>query len=317
VAGYVVNKFRGSRALLQPGLDALGRLTGRATYGVLPWRPELWLDTEDSLSYVDGQLVGRPEPPAGTQWLRVAVVRLPRISNATDIEALAAEPGVAVRLTTAPADLADADLVVLPGSKSTVDDLDWLRSNGLADAVAAHAAAGGPLLGICGGFQMLGTVIDDEVESRRGRVTGLGLLPVEFGFAADKTLGRPAGTAWGVEVAGYEIHHGYVAASEAEPLIEPGEGARLANVFGTHWHGTFESDGYRRAFLAEAARLAGRRGFQVAPDTCFRARRESLLDLLGDLVEEHLDTAALRRLIDDGPPAGLPFLPPGAPGPPS
>jgi adenosylcobyric acid synthase len=312
VAGFVVNKFRGSRAVLQPGLDAFGELTGRPCYGVVPWHPELWLDAEDSLSYVDGRLVGRPESPVGTQWLRVAVVRLPRVSNATDIEALAAEPGVAVRLTTSTADVADADLVVLPGTKSTVDDLDWLRATGLADAVAAHAAAGKPVLGICGGFQMLGTTIDDEVESRRGRVDGLGLLPVEFGFARDKTLGHATGTAWGHAVTGYEIHHGYVVTSKAEPLIGPGEGALLGAVFGTHWHGTFESDGYRRAFLTEVARLAGRDGFRVATDTCFRARREKLLDLLGDLVEAHLDTDALWRLIECGAPGGLPFLPPGA-----
>src|SRR5262249_40287053 len=157
----------------------------------------------------------------------------------------AAEPGVAVRLTTSPADLADADLVVLPGTKSTVDDLEWLRGNSLADAVLAHAGSGRPLLGICGGFQMLGTTIDDAVEGRRGRVEGLGLLPVEFGFAPDKTLARSSGRAWGCAVDGYEIHHGYVTVSKADPLIEPGEGARLGNVFGTHWHGTFESDGYR------------------------------------------------------------------------
>ena len=313
VAGFVVNKFRGSAELLRPGLDAFRGLTGRPCYGVVPWHPDLWLDAEDSLSYVDGRLVGRPAPPVGTQWLRVAVVRLPRVSNATDIEALAVEPGVAVRLTTSPGDIADADLVVLPGTKSTVDDLDWLRAAGLADAVTAHAAAGKPVLGICGGFQMLGTVIDDEVESRRGRVDGLGLLPVEFGFARDKTLAHSTGTAWGGEVTGYEIHHGYVAMSKAEPLIEPGEGARLGNVFGTHWHGTFESDAYRRAFLTEVAKLAGRDGFRVAADTGFRAHRERHLDLLGDLVEAHLDTDALWRLIESGPPRGLPFLPPGAP----
>ena len=313
VAGFVVNKFRGSGELLAPGLAALRRLTGRPTYGVVPWHPDLWLDTEDSLSYVDGRLVGRPAPPVGNDWLRVAVVRLPRISNATDVEALAAEPGVAVRLTDSPADLAEADLVVLPGSKSTVDDLDWLRHKGLADAVSRHAAQGKPLLGICGGFQMLATSIDDEVESARGRVDGLDLLPVEISFAPDKTLARSVGRAWGHEVRGYEIHHGQVVHNKAEPFVEPGDGARTGNVFGTHWHGTFESDDYRRAFLTEAAKLAGRDGFQVAPDTCFAQRRERMLDLLGDLVEEHLDTDGLTRLIEDGAPPGLPFLPPGAP----
>jgi adenosylcobyric acid synthase len=318
VAGFVVNKFRGDRALLRPGLDALRALTGRPDYGILPWHSELWLDAEDALSAVDGRLVGRPEPPRGEEWLRVAVIRLPRISNVTDVQALAAEPGVAVRLTSSPAEVAEADLVVLPGSKSTVDDLEWLRAQGLAGAVRAHAAAGRPVLGICGGFQMLGTRIDDRVESRRGAVDGLGLLPVAFTFAEEKTLRRRTGTALGEAVDGYEIHHGRVAASAADAfIIEPdeggGEGARTGNVFGTHWHGTFESDGYRRAFLTEAARLAGRNGFLVAPDVDFAARRERFLDLLGDLVEEHLDTGALWRLIETGPPPGLPFVPPGAP----
>ncbi|MBY8873264.1 cobyric acid synthase [Micromonospora sp. PLK6-60] len=317
VAGFVINKFRGDLGLLRPGLDMLRQVTGRPTYGVLPWHLDLWLDAEDSLAY--GRVLGRPAAPLGTEWLDVAVVRLPRISNATDVEALATEPGVRVRLTVEPAELAAADLVVLPGSKSTVDDLAWLRETGLADAVRAHAAAGRPLLGICGGFQMLGRVIHDPVESGRGSVAGLGLLPVEITFDPRKTVRQVVGSAAGEPVRGYEIHHGYVSA--ADPGLPPllryadgtGEGARLGAVHGTHWHGAFESDGFRRRFLTEVARAAGRHGFQVAPDISFAAARERTLDLLGDLVEEHLDTDALWRLIESGPPAGLPFVPPGAP----
>ncbi|MEH0936051.1 cobyric acid synthase [Micromonospora psammae] len=319
VAGFVINKFRGDLGLLRPGLDMLHRVTGRPTYGVLPWHLDLWLDAEDSLAY--GRVLGRPAAPHGTDWLDVAVVRLPRISNATDVEALATEPGVRVRLTVEPAELAAADLVVLPGSKSTVADLAWLRETGLADAVTAHAAAGKPLLGICGGFQMLGRAIHDPVESRRGSVPGLGLLPTEITFDPRKTVRQAVGVAaaTGVPVRGYEIHHGYV--STADPDLSPlltyadgtGEGARLGAVHGTHWHGAFESDEFRRGFLTEVAARAGRHGFRVAPDTAFAAAREHSLDLLGDLVEEHLDTEALWRLIEDGPPAGLPFIPPGAP----
>ncbi|MEH1101701.1 cobyric acid synthase [Micromonospora sp. CPCC 205561] len=318
VAGFVVNKFRGDLGLLRPGLDMLRQVTGRQTYGVLPWSLDLWLDAEDSLAY--GRVLGRPAAPRGTEWLDVAVVRLPRISNATDVEALATEPGVRVRLTVEPAELAAADLVVLPGSKSTVADLDWLRRTGLADAVLAHAAAGRPLLGICGGFQMLSRAIHDAVESRQGSVPGLGLLPIEVTFDPRKTVRRSAGTAAGdVPVRGYEIHHGHV--SSADPALTPlltdadgrGEGAVVGAVHGTHWHGTFESDEFRRRFLTEVARLAGRTGFTVAPDNSFAAARERALDLLGDLVEEHLDTAALWRLLESGPPAGLPFIPPGAP----
>jgi adenosylcobyric acid synthase len=164
---------------------------------------------------------------------------------------------------------------------------------------------------------MLAERIRDDVESRKGTVAGLGLLPIEVAFAAEKTLARPRGRGLGVEVSGYEIHHGYVSRGcGVNPLITTagaGEGAIVGNVFGTHWHGAFESDDFRRAFLGEAARLAGRHGFTVAPDTDFAALRERGLDLLGDLVEEHLDTDALLSLIEAGPPAGLPFVPPGAP----
>ncbi|GAA0530748.1 cobyric acid synthase [Paractinoplanes ferrugineus] len=315
VAGFVINKFRGDPGLLKPGLDMITAVTGRPVHGVLPFHPDVWLDAEDSLAY--GRTLGRPGPPHGTEWLRVAVVRLPRISNATDAEALAAEPGVRVHLTIEPGDLADADLVVLPGSKATVSDLAWLRERGLDEAIRRHAAAGKPLLGICGGFQMLSRRIDDEVESGAGVVDGLGLLPVDIAFAERKTLTRSAGAGLGAPVHGYEIHHGLVVGGEPEPLLryDDGrpEGAVAGNVSGTHWHGAFENDEFRRRFLTRAARDAGRRGFVVAPDTRFAALRGRALDVLGDLVEEHLDTDALWRLIEQGPPPGLVFVPPGAP----
>jgi adenosylcobyric acid synthase len=320
VAGFVINRFRGDAALLAPGLDMLHALTGRPTFGVLPFHRDLWLDGEDSLAY--GRLLGQPAPARGVQWLRVAVVRLPRISNATDAEALAAEPGVRVRLTVEPAELDEADLVVLPGTKSTVEDLAWLREAGLADAVLRHAAAGKPLLGLCGGFQMLAERIHDEVESGSGTVPGLGLAPVEITFGREKVLARPMGYAGTAPVRGYEIHHGFVSACHrpVAPLLRYAdgrpEGIRDGNIYGTHWHGAFESDQFRREFLAEAATVAGRHGFEVAHDTSFAAARTAMLDLLGDLVEEHLDTDALWRLIESGPPVGLPFVPPGAPPPP-
>ena len=315
VAGFVINKFRGDLGLLRPGLDMITSVTHRPVYGVLPFHPEIWLDGEDSLAY--GRILGRPRGPRGTEWLRVAVVRLPRLSNATDAEALATEPGVQVRLTVEPAEIADADLVVVPGSKATVSDLAWLRETGLADAILTHAAAGKPLLGICGGFQMLAETITDEVESRRGTVPGLGLLPVRIAFEPRKHLGRPTGQGLGAPVSGYEIHHGAVTESSQEPFLRYAdgrpEGAVRDNVYGTHWHGAFESDEFRRRFLTAAARQAGRRGFTVAADIRFAGVRDHALDVLGDLVEQHLDTAALWRLIESGPPGGAPFLPPGAP----
>lgn len=304
VAGFVVNKFRGAKELLEPGLDMLRKLTGREVYGVLPWLDGLWLDVEDSLA-LDGRQVA-VRPPYGRQTLRVAVVRLPRISNFTDVDALAAEPGVVVRFATGAAELDDADLVVLPGSRATVADLAWLRENGMAAALRERT---GPILGICGGFQMLGREIVDDVESGAGRVEGLGLLPVRFVFGADKRLGRPAGTAYGEPVRAYEIHHGIPTVEGGEPFLD---GCRSANVFGTTWHGALENDGFRRAFLTDVARRAGR-DFTPAPDTDFARLREHRLDALADLVEQNLNTDALLRLIDQGPPKTLPTLPPGAP----
>ena len=194
---------------------------------------------------------GEPQTPRGQQWLRVAAIRLPRISNSTDVEALACEPGVLVRWVSDPADLADADVVVIPGSKATVADLAWLRQRGLADAVVAHAGLGKPVLGICGGFQMLCRRIDDAVESGAGGVDGLGVLDADIEFAPDKTLRRHE-----VPLHGYEIHHGQVSRSTEDDWL--GVGIRRGAVYGTHWHGLLDNDDVRRQWLTAAAAAAGR-----------------------------------------------------------
>ncbi|HEU4676274.1 MAG TPA: cobyric acid synthase [Motilibacteraceae bacterium] len=309
VSGFVVNKFRGDPRLLEPGLTMLEQLTGRPTLGTVPWLENLAFDVEDSLGLGAGVAV--PGPPHADEVLRVAAVRLPRTSNATDVDALAAEPGVLVRWTTSPAEVHEADLVLLPGTRATVHDLAWLRAQGLADAVLARAAAGRPVAGICGGYQMLARAITDDVESRTGTVAGLGLLPVDVVFEPYKVLGNPTGSALGEPVTtAYEIHHGraHVDAG-AEPFLD---GVRAGAVWGTTWHGAWESDGFRRAFLRAVAAQAGR-AFEPAPDTCLADIRAAHLDRLGDLVAHSLDTAAVERLIEHGPTPGLPFVPPGAP----
>ncbi|WP_235486860.1 cobyric acid synthase [Streptomyces roseoverticillatus] len=320
IAGYVVNKFRGDVTLLEPGLDMLYELTGRRTFGVLPFAHGLGIDEEDGLRVSLRGAVRESvvAPPHGADVLRVAVCAVPLMSNFTDVDALAAEPGVVVRFVDRAEELADADLVVVPGTRGTVRALAWLRERGLADALARRAAEGLPVLGICGGFQVLGERIDDEVESKAGTVEGLGLLPVRVRFAAEKTLARPVGTALGEPVEGYEIHHGvadvrggdgaFISDDNGHSL----DGCRVGAVWGTHWHGSLESDGFRRAFLRRVAEAAGR-AFVPAPDTSFAALREEQLDRLGDLIEEHADTDALLRLIEDGVPKGVPFIPPGAP----
>lgn len=301
IAGFVVNKFRGDLRLLAPGLDTLRALTGRPTLGVLPWQHDLWLDAEDSLD-----LDSRPRaalPPIGRQSLRIALVRLPRLSNVTDVDPLAAEPGVIVTLATEPAHLDDADLVILPGTRATVSDLGWLRSSGLADAITARAAAGRPVLGICGGHQMLARTIDDEVESRAGSVDGLGLLPAHVRFVREKTLARPTGSALGETVQGYEIHHGVVTVDGGNPFLD---GCEVGAVRGTTWHGIFDNDAFRRAFLRDLATRTDR-DF-VAADVSFAAIRERRYDALADLIDEHLDTRAVVELINAGAPAGLPVI---------
>jgi len=300
IAGFIVNKFRGDPGLLEPGLRQLRAMTGRPTYGVLPYTDELWLDAEDSLSVVAHRVVGTPAPPRGSDWLRVAAVRLPRISNSTDVEALACEPGVLVRWITDPADLADTDLIVLPGSKATVADLTWLRDRGLAAAIARHAGSGKPVLGICGGLQMLCGRIKDTVESGAGEVAGLGLLDADITFDQAKTLRR-----WQQPLTGYEIHHGRLSrCTEAgwfDVNSEP-QGIVRDAVFGTHWHGLLDNDDFRRAWLTGVADAAGRSGFVVADDTNVAARRDAQLDLIAGLLASHLDVGAVLGLLDGPPP---------------
>ncbi len=297
ISGFIVNKFRGDVSLLQPGIDMLASVSGRPTYGVLPWLPGLWLDSEDALD-VPARRVSQD-----SSVLTIAVVRFPRISNFTDLDALAVEPTTSVFFTASPAEVRDADLVVLPGSRATTADLDWLRSTGLADAVSARVAAGRPVLGICGGYQLLGGEISDPLGVEGGgSQVGLGLLPVTTVFAAEKVLARPAPTA-------YEIHHGVVSVTGSAGEF-PG-GCRDGVVWGTIWHGLLDDDAARHAFLTEVAALTGK----PAPDgsVSFAALREARLDLLADAIDEHLDTAALLALIESGAPRDLPFVPPGAP----
>jgi adenosylcobyric acid synthase len=284
VAGFVVNKFRGDRALLAPGLSQIEGLTGRRVYGVLPWHPDLWLDSEDALD-LDARR-------AGTDAVaKVAVVRLPRISNFTDVDALGLEPDLDVVFASDPRALSDADLVVLPGTRATLADLAWLRSRGLDRAVLAHAAAGKPVLGICGGCQMLGRDIDDPdgVEGRPGAtVEGLGLLDLRTTFGVEKVLRLH-------EPAGYEIHHGRVSGEQAAGAVR-----------GTMVHGSMEDDATRAAYLRDALGVTSRASFPAA--------RDRRLDLLADLAEEHLDVDALLDLAHAGAPAGLRLLAPGADG---
>ncbi len=291
VCGFVFNKFRGDLSLLAPGIDTLTELTGRPTLGVVPYLEGPAIDAEDSLALSRD----RAETPArsGGDTLDVVVLKLRYISNFTDVDALATEPGVRVRFSLSPADIERADLVVIPGTKATVEDLARVPR-------AALLARRGPILGICGGYQMLGEVISDTVESKRGTVPGLGLLPVSTAFAADKLLTNRSGISRFGPVSGYEIRHGRLSRHGGEPLIGADEGCVAGAVLGTSWHGVLEHDGFRRALLGWVAEHVGRRF--IPGDTPFTALRAARLDALGDLVAAHLDTAQLAELIEHGPP---------------
>lgn len=299
VYGFLVNRFRGDVTLLEPGLQQLEELTGRPTLGVLPHLSDLWLDAEDSLAALGTDLVGRGSDRDDA--IRVAAIALPRVSNTTDVEALACEPGLTVRWTTRPADVAAADLVVLPGTKSTVGDLAWLRERGLADALARRAADGGAIVGVCGGYQMLGRTVSDPagVEAAAGvRVEGLGILDLDVEFGADKCVRNVAGTGLGVPATGYEIHHGVVVRTAESPALhgpDGPEGALRGGVLGTHWHGLFGSDAFRRAYLERT--FPGR---DLGPRVGYHDARLAQLDAVADAIEEHCDVEAILRPLHSG-----------------
>ncbi|MEM9561724.1 MAG: cobyric acid synthase [Actinomycetota bacterium] len=308
VGGFIINKLRGDPALLLDGTDQLARLSGLPTIGVVPMLDGLRLDAEDSLA------LDAPFEPAIDASLDVAVIHLPRISNFTDLDALALEPDVAVRYVRSARELGRPDLVVIPGSKATVSDLSWLRTRGLDRAIAALGDTT-TIIGICGGYQMLGRSIDDDVESGDGRCTGLGLLPVETTFGPDKVLACRIGTAIGQPVSGYQIHHGRVTRSDTDgggggsdvwlslDGDEP-EGIRNGRVYGTTLHGVFDTDGFRHRFLGD---VAARAGATFTPgDRTPAEHRERELDRLADHLETSIDLPAIAELIASAEPAGRP-----------
>jgi adenosylcobyric acid synthase len=299
IGGFIINKLRGDAALLLDGTARLEQATGVPTLGVLPHIHGLSLDAEDSLA-LDG-----PPPRADgctPTTLDIAVVRWPHVANATDVDPLSIEPGVGVRWVTHAAALGRPDLIVLPGTKATIADLGWLRTTGLDTAIRGSGAM---VLGICGGYQMLGTRIEDPTGAEAPRGTcaiGLGLLDLTTVFAADKVVRRRAGAGLGTAVSGYEIHHGRSAlAGEGIPWLrldgeDEGAIARGGHVLGTNLHGLFESDGFRHAFLAE---LAAARGIRWQRSTVtFASARNAQVDRLADLVEGHVDLTAIERLIE-------------------
>jgi adenosylcobyric acid synthase len=299
VKGFLINKFRGEPGLLRSGLDMLQDLTGLPTLGVLPWQGGLWLDAEDTIA-LDAQRDGYL-PPLGKDGLDVVVVQLHWAGNITDVDPLAAEPGVSVRFSRRAIDIERADLVVLPGTRATIADLELIYSDGLVEALTERARQGDPILGFCGGYQILGCGIEDGIENKRQQASGLGLLPVDTVFKAEKTLTRTTGCAPNfadAQVNAYEIRHGVPRRHGAEPLFitEQGEeGCWAGSVIGTSLHGALECDDFRRGILRWVADARNR---DWQPGTSgFAEIRERYLDQLGDLIADNVDTAALISII--------------------
>ncbi len=296
VRGFVINKFRGDPVLLGDGLADIERRCDVPVLGVLPMLDSIQIDAEDSVA------LSELPPPSADAHLDVAVIAFPCLSNFTDFDPLFAEPDVAVRFVRSVRELGRPDVIVLGGSKATAQDLAWMRSRGLAQAVEAAASDhDAVVLGICGGYQMLGRSITDEVESRCGRVPGLGLLDVETVFEDSKVLAQRRGEAFGGHVEGYQIHHGRVRLcvdAEGEPwlwLDGESDGWRNGRVMGTSLHGVFDADGFRHAFLAHVAAIGGC-GFAPTPGS-FAARRDEQFDRVADSLAAHLDVEALWEMM--------------------
>jgi adenosylcobyric acid synthase len=318
VRGFLINKLRGDPALLGQAPEQLAARTGVPTLGVIPWLDGVAIDAEDSLALASDSALPFVVGPSDGADIDVAVVRFPRISNFTDLDALGTEPGVGIRWVEHPAQLGAPDLVVLPGTKSTVADLEWLRARGLADALVTLVASphGPVVVGICGGLQMLGRRIEDPagIERATEHTEGLGLLDVMTRFAEQKRTARRTGRARGSDLAvsGYQIHHGVVdvgegAAAWFELVASSGgwepEGVVDAEraIYGTTLHGVLENDAFRADLLAA---VADRRSKTFAPGSVpFAEVRRRRADVVADALETYLDLDALWEIVTEGRPA--------------
>ena len=306
IVGTIINKFRGDASLLEPGLRQLEELTGVPVLGVVPYT-SADIDDEDSLS-------PRLRQTAAEKAIDIAVIRLPHISNFTDFSPLEEHPALGVRYVSEASRLGRPDLIILPGTKSTIPDLLWLRETGLADTVKARAGET-PILGVCGGYQMLGQALRDPggVE-QKGSFEGLGLLPCETEFSDQKT--RTCRTAAavaepfsGAALEGYEIHMGRTETNGALPFCRfsdgSADGAVQGNVFGTYLHGLFDT-GELTVQLANW--LAARKGIEIpAAEPGDRAAyRQRQYDLLADAVRQSIDLNAIYKAMEDYDHGGTP-----------
>lgn len=308
VKGLIVNKFRGDLSLFQDGVRILEEKSQTPVLGVVPYLHNLSIPEEDAVALENPST----RCTSTTKATEIVVIHLPRIANFDDFDALAAEPGVRVRYVDHPEQAGNPDALILPGTKSTVDDLAWMRSVGFADFIERYSRNGGSVVGICGGYQMLGNVIHDpgHVESKLDRAPGLGLLPMETIFAGEKSThqarGRVChGRGWlasleGQTISGYEIHMGRT--QGGRPWLEiterngqsvhvlDGEVSENGNIWGCYFHGLFANDNLRRAWLTTL-------GWTGSPSIASTNPFAGSLTRLADTLEETLDMTLLENII--------------------
>lgn len=294
IAGYLINKFRGDMSLFDDGLKLIEKFSGWPSFGILPWVDAVKrLPPEDSvaLDKLDGKL------PEG---FRIVVPAMGKIANFDDLDPLRAEPGVALQFIRKGDPFpARADMIVLPGSKSTISDMVELRENGWEQPIKEFAAQGGIIVGVCGGYQMLGRKISDPrgLEGDIPEIEGLGLLNVETDLLPEKTVQtfEPASCEFGCELSGYEIHMGYTDGPDCARAMVNFDGRfdgainAQGNVRGCYLHGLFGSDAYRKALLKQC-------GFEADETMSYAASVEMALDELAEAMEAHLDIEGLLRV---------------------
>jgi adenosylcobyric acid synthase len=325
IRGFVINKFRGDRSLLMPGVRTMEERLRLPCMGVVPWLDQLDLDEEDSAGFAERAAVSSDRFSSDPAKLPIAVIAFPSISNFTDFAPLLAEPSVSLRYLREPGDLVSASVVILPGSKQTVQDLRWLREQGFEEPLRQHTENGGLVVGICGGLQMLGQEIrDPEGVEGAGNERGLALLPLRTTMAAEKITVPARGELCqenlfgvaieNVDLCGYEIHMGETEylpdavpfarirrAGKTETEVLDGCVSANQRIVGTYLHGIFDHDAFRHAFLA-----AARSTLHMAPSAGYfgwRKHREQQLDRLADTFAAALDLDAIYGLLNLPSPA--------------
>lgn len=313
VKGMIINKFRGDKSILDPGVEMLEQMSQIPVVGVAPY---LQIEVED-----EDSLTERFDSHREVGVIDIAVIRLPRISNFTDFNPFESMPGVSLRYVKKVSELKNPDMICIPGTKNTMEDLQWMRESGMEAAVLKQAAEGKVIFGICGGYQMLGeTLSDPEGVEAGGSMKGMGLLPMDTVFASEKTRTRVSGVFQNVSgdlqelsgtvLEGYEIHMGVSTLREGSRTLtmiqdhaatteQKNDGAYCNNVYGTYVHGVFDKEEVAKAVVAALGRKKGINTDEIT-GVDFQEFKETQYDILADALREHLDMKKIYSILEEG-----------------